>query len=104
MKKHIQWFFLKVSGTTAILLLAIPQIMAQSAAGIDQATAEVSSYVDPVSNLIIAIGAVVGLIGGVRVYIKWQSGDQDTQKAIMGWFGACLFLILIGVVIKAFFA
>jgi hypothetical protein len=43
------------------------------------------------------------LIGGVRVYIKWQSGDQDTQKAIMGWFGACLFLILVGVVIKAFF-
>jgi len=41
--------------------------MAQSAAGIDQATAEVSSYVDPISNLIIAIGAVVGLIGGVRV-------------------------------------
>ena len=54
-------------------------------------------------DLIIAIGAVVGLIGGVRVYIKWQSGDQDTQKAIMGWFGACLFLILVGVVIKAFF-
>ena len=104
MKKHIQRFFLKVSATAAILLLAIPQIMAQSAAGIDQATAEVSSYVDPVSNLIIAIGAVVGLIGGVRVYIKWQSGDQDTQKAIMGWFGACLFLILVGVVIKAFFA
>ena len=47
---------------------------------------------------------LVGLIGGVRVYIKWQSGDQDTQKAIMGWFGACLFLILVGVVIKAFFA
>ena len=104
MKKHIQRFFLKVSATTAILFLAISQMMAQSAAGIDQATAEVSSYVDPVSNLIIAIGAVVGLIGGVRVYIKWQSGDQDTQKAIMGWFGACLFLILVGVVIKAFFA
>ncbi|MDD4191315.1 MAG: DUF4134 domain-containing protein [Mangrovibacterium sp.] len=104
MKKQIQQFFLKAPVTAAILLLAIPQIMAQSAAGIDQATAEVSSYVDPVSNLIIAIGAVVGLIGGIRVYIKWQSGDQDTQKAIMGWFGACLFLILVGVVIKAFFA
>lgn len=79
-------------------------VLAQSATGIDQATSEINSYVDPVSNLIIAIGAVVGLIGGVRVYIKWQSGDQDTQKAIMGWFGACLFLILVGVVIKAFFS
>lgn len=78
-------------------------LMAQSAQGIDQATSEVQSYVDPVANLIIAIGAVVGLIGGIRVYIKWQSGDQDTQKALMGWFGACLFLILVGVVIRAFF-
>ncbi len=78
--------------------------LGQSVTGIDQATTEINSYVDPVSNLIIAIGAVVGLIGGVRVYIKWQSGDQDTQKAIMGWFGACLFLILVGVVIKAFFS
>ena len=83
---------------------SISMLMAQSATGIDQATTEINSYVDPVSNLIIAIGAVVGLIGGVRVYIKWQSGDQDTQKAIMGWFGACLFLILVGVVIKAFFS
>jgi hypothetical protein len=88
----------------ALFVLGVYHSLAQSSAGIDQATAEVSSYVDPVSNLIIAIGAVVGLIGGVRVYIKWQSGDQDTQKAIMGWFGACLFLILVGVVIKAFFA
>lgn len=83
---------------------SLSMLMAQSATGIDQATSEINSYVDPVSNLIIAIGAVVGLIGGVRVYIKWQSGDQDTQKAIMGWFGACLFLILVGVVIKAFFS
>jgi len=104
MKKHIQRFFLKVSALAASIFFSISRGMAQSSMGIDQATAEVSSYVDPVSNLIIAIGAVVGLIGGVRVYIKWQSGDQDTQKAIMGWFGACLFLILVGVVIKAFFA
>jgi phage-related minor tail protein len=104
MKKEIQDWILKHLATLVAFSLAIRGAFAQSAAGIDQATAEVSSYVDPVSNLIIAIGAVVGLIGGVRVYIKWQSGDQDTQKAIMGWFGACLFLILVGVVIKAFFA
>lgn len=103
MKKQIKQFWSK----GALILLAIffsLNVMAQSSTGIDQATTEINSYVDPVSNLIIAIGAVVGLIGGVRVYIKWQSGDQDTQKAIMGWFGACLFLILVGVVIKAFFA
>ncbi len=104
MKTKVQRFFFKAAANAALIFLWVSRALAQSSAGIDQATAEVSSYVDPVSNLIIAIGAVVGLIGGVRVYIKWQSGDQDTQKAIMGWFGACLFLILVGVVIKAFFA
>ena len=104
MKTKIKCFFSKTAAVAVSFFLWASRLFAQSSAGIDQATAEVSSYVDPVSNLIIAIGAVVGLIGGVRVYIKWQSGDQDTQKAIMGWFGACLFLILVGVVIKAFFA
>ena len=96
--------FLKKAGVGLFLLIqTLERAMAQNAAGIDQATNEVKSYIDPVSNLIIAIGAVVGLIGGIRVYIKWQSGDQDTQKSLMGWFGACLFLVLVGVVIKAFF-
>jgi len=96
---------LKKAGVGLLMLIvSLEHAVAQSAAGIDQATTEVKSYIDPVSNLIIAVGAVVGLIGGVRVYIKWQSGDQDTQKSLMGWFGACLFLVLVGVVIKAFFA
>ena len=104
MKKTIQNVFQRSIALFALAILGAYNSYAQSSAGIDQATSEVSSYVDPVANLIIAIGAVVGLIGGVRVYIKWQSGDQDTQKAIMGWFGACLFLILVGVVIRAFFS
>lgn len=104
MKRKMQAIYGRGMAAAALIALGVYNVLAQSSAGIDQATSEVSSYVDPVANLIIAIGAVVGLIGGVRVYIKWQSGDQDTQKAIMGWFGACLFLILVGVVIRAFFA
>lgn len=103
MRKTIQKVYQRGLAMAGITILGVYNSLAQSSAGIDQATAEVNSYVDPVANLIIAIGAVVGLIGGVRVYIKWQSGDQDTQKAIMGWFGACLFLILVGVVIRSFF-
>ena len=77
--------------------------MAQGALGIDAASSELITYVDPVANMILILGAIVGLIGGVRVYIKWNSGDQDVQKAIMGWFGSCLFLIIVGIIIKAFF-
>jgi hypothetical protein len=104
MKKKFQIVYQKSLAFVTLFILGVYNSLAQSSAGIDQATTEVNSYVDPVANLIIAIGAVVGLIGGVRVYIKWQSGDQDTQKAIMGWFGACLFLILVGVVIRSFFS
>ena len=40
-------------------------------AGINQATNMVTSYFDPATKLIYAIGAVVGLIGGVKVYSKY---------------------------------
>ncbi len=45
------------------------------------------------TKLIYAIGAVVGLIGGVKVYSKWSSGDPDTTKTAASWFGACIFLM-----------
>ena len=43
----------------------------------------VSSYFDPGTKLIYAIGAVVGLIGGVKVYGKFSSGDPDTSKTCL---------------------
>ncbi len=49
-------------------------------AGINEATSMVSSYFDPGTKLIYAIGAVVGLIGGVKVYGKFSSGDPDTSQ------------------------
>ena len=71
--------------------------------GITDATNALSGYFDSVSNLILAIGAIVGLAGGIRVYTKWNNGDQDVTKAIMGWGGACIFLVLVGAVIKGVF-
>ena len=71
--------------------------------GINAAQTELSTYIDPVSNLILVIGDVVGLVGGVRVYIKWNAGDPDVNKEIMGWMGSCVFLVVVSIVIKAFF-
>ena len=39
--------------------------------GITEATNMVTSYFDPGTKLIYAIGAVIGLIGGVKVYSKF---------------------------------
>ena len=89
--------------TTLLTLTYVQSLFAQGALGIDAASSEISTYIDPVANFILIVGAVVGLIGGVRVFIKWNSGDQDVQKSIMGWFGSCLFLVTVGIVIKAFF-
>ena len=93
----------KLSSLAALIVLAAQQSFADGTTGINAATSSLSTYVDPVSTLILAIGAVVGLIGGIRVYIKWNSGDQDINKEIMSWGGSCLFLVLVSVVIKAFF-
>ena len=49
-------------------------------AGINEATKMVTSYFDPGTKLIYAVGAVVGLIGGIKVYNKFSSGDPDTSK------------------------
>jgi Domain of unknown function (DUF4134) len=79
-------------------------LMAQNGKqAISSATAELKTYVDVIGSLVLAIGGVVGFIGGIRVYIKWNNGDQDVNKALMGWMGSCIFLVLVGTVIKAFF-
>ncbi len=73
------------------------------AAGIQEATQMVTSYFDPATKLIYAIGAVTGLIGGVKVYNKFSSGDPDTSKTAASWFGACIFLIVAATILRSFF-
>ena len=72
-------------------------------AGINEATKMVTSYFDPGTKLIYAVGAVVGLIGGIKVYNKFSSGDPDTSKAAASWFGACIFLIVAATILRSFF-
>lgn len=89
----------------AVLLLSVYSAFAQGngLSGINQATNMVTSYFDPATKLIYAIGAVVGLIGGVKVYSKFSSGDPDTSKTAASWFGACIFLIVAATILRSFF-
>ena len=50
-----------------------------------------------------ATSAVVGLIGGIKVYGKFSSGDPDTSKTAASWFGACIFLIVSATILRSFF-
>ena len=89
----------------SLLLLAIfltpvvADAQGNGMAGINEAT----SYFDPGTKLIYAIGAVVGLIGGIKVYNKFSSGDPDTSKTAASWFGACIFLIVAATILRSFF-
>ena len=89
----------------AALLLSTVSAFAQGngQGGIQEATQMVTSYFDPATKLVYAIGAVVGLIGGVKVYNKFSSGDPDTSKTAASWFGACIFLIVAATILRSFF-
>lgn len=87
-----------------VLLMVASVANAQSiGTGIDGAANQVKGIFTNVSNLVIMIGGVVGLVGGIRVYTKWQAGDNDVQKSVVGWLGACVFLLLTGTVLKTMF-
>ena len=89
----------------AACLMAAGALYAQGngQAGITEATQMVTSYFDPGTKLVYAIGAVVGLIGGIKVYNKFSSGDPDTSKTAASWFGACIFLIVAATILRSFF-
>ena len=106
MKKNVTKFVNKKFVVCAALIAAATTTaMAQGngLAGINEATGMVTSYFDPATKLVYAIGAVVGLIGGVKVYGKFSSGDPDTSKTAASWFGACIFLIVAATILRSFF-
>jgi hypothetical protein len=99
-KSNLRFFF---SAVALLMTAASALAHGNGAAGITEATQMVTSYFDPATKPIYAIGAVVGLIGGVKVYSKFSSGDPDTGKTAASWFGACIFLIVAATILRSFF-
>jgi hypothetical protein len=95
----------RIVGVSIVLLLAFSyQGYGQDGlAGINEANQKVRSYFDAGTQLMYAIGALLGLIGAVKVYQKWNAGDPDTGKVAAAWFGSCVFLVVVATVIKSFF-
>ena len=87
----------------AVVLASAAMAQGNGIKGITDATSMVTSYFAPLTKLIYAVGAVVGLIGGIKVYQMFSSGDPDTSKTAASWFGACIFLVIVGVVLESFF-
>jgi hypothetical protein len=90
----------------AIVVYALSTLIANAQdgnAGINEATMRVRSYFTTGTSLMYAIGAVLGLVGAVKVFQKWNSGDPDTGKVASAWFGSCVFLVIVATVLRSFF-
>lgn len=86
------------------LLCNINTALAQDGnAGIAEATNKVKGYFDTGCDLMYAIGAVVGIIGAIKVFNKWNAGEPDTNKVAAAWFGSCIFLVVVATVLQSFF-
>jgi hypothetical protein len=95
--------FNKVIAAIILLLISGVANAQDGNAGIQQATSQVKGYFDTGCNLMYAIGAILGLVGAVKVFSKWMGGHQETQQHVAAWFGACVFLVVVATVIKSFF-
>lgn len=89
--------------TALVAFTALQPAHAQIGPAIDGASASIKGIFGNVSNLMLMIGAVTGLAGGIRVYVKWQNGDQNLNQHLIGWVGSCIFLLLSGTILKLFF-
>lgn len=85
------------------LLFALTLYAQDGEAGIREATNKVKGYFSSGCDLMYAIGAVVGIIGAIKVYNKWNAGEPDTSKVASAWFGSCIFLVVVATVLESFF-
>jgi hypothetical protein len=69
--------------------------------GLSQANTMVRGYYDTAVQLMYAIGAIMGLIGALRIATRRNREDMGHEIAI--WFGTCIFLVIVATVLKSFF-
>jgi len=89
-------------GGLAIQVWATAQT-ADGNVGLTQANTMVRGYYDTATNLMFAIGAILGIVGAIRVFSMWIRGDERMGHTAAMWFGACIFLVVVATVIKSFF-
>lgn len=94
-----------IASLVILVLVGVSEFTAaqDGRAGITEATTKMKQYFVVGTNLMYAIGAVVGLIGAIKVYQKFSAGEPDATKVASAWFGACIFLVVVTTILKSFF-
>jgi uncharacterized membrane protein YozB (DUF420 family) len=100
------WQQIMLRTVIAVLFFA-PQTTVSAQPGINEfysAAGEMHRWYFSLSDLVLVIGAISGILGGLRIYTNWQSGKHHHIDAqVMGWLFSCLFLTLVGVFLKALY-
>jgi len=85
---------------------ALPQAYAQMPPGISEFNEGQNLIIQnfhALSGAVLVLGAVFGLVGGLRVYNNWQLGKRNIDQEVIGWFSACLFLSILGGFLKVLY-
>ncbi len=96
-------FIRHVMATISLILISLSLFAQDGNSGITAATSQVKSYFSTGTSLMYAIGAIMGLVGAIKVFKKWNDGEHDTGKVASSWFGSCIFLVVVATVLKSFF-
>ncbi|QJD98561.1 DUF4134 domain-containing protein (plasmid) [Mucilaginibacter robiniae] len=105
MRNHKKIYFIRAAILTALFYCLVFQVNAQPP-GIQEfgdATRMVKSQYHALTYTASILGAIFGLVGGLRVYNNWQSGKHHIDAQVMGWLGAFIFLQLIAVIMGAMY-
>lgn len=89
-----------------ILFLSHSESFGQSPPGVSEfqeAESDMKEIYVALSRLSFAVGAVSGLLGGLRVYNNWQMGRHHIDIQVISWFSACIFLATIGFFLSGLF-
>jgi len=68
-----------------------------------QVEQQVNRWYFDFSDLVLSIGAIAGLLGGLRIYNNWQTGNPRIDSQVAGWFFSCLFLSILSTALRALY-